>query len=242
MGRGKKIQRSDDPEPGPAGPWCWGLCGCCTTAGDVLLHEVNMTAAAIRAPPPIELEAGYAHESGAARGEPPPTEGWFEVVNKTKGTVYGGTIAVLAATNAAELALRGHDVHGHLSTHVARGLMPEQTVMHGRIPPGAETLQVALFYGARYPDVERMEMGECAENFEFVKGYQVSCCGKNVLLKFKEGELQLQKGELRGIRKRSVGGGIDMRTNVAAIDRIEPEAKPIVRSTTTRTTPATMRR
>jgi hypothetical protein len=79
-----------------------------------------MTAAAFKAPPPLTLEHGYANEEGEARGMAPPRCGCFEVVNKNK---EGEIIGVLVASNAAELALKGRDVHGHLASYLR--LMPD---------------------------------------------------------------------------------------------------------------------
>ena len=148
--------------------------------------------------------------------------GAIEVVNKTKEKTFGGTIAVVVASNAADLALGGHDVKGTLNTYLRQGMLLEQTVMCGSFPEDTEMLQVALFYGAKYNAVEKMLAGEMQNNFEFVKGYRVMCRGKNVLLKFKAGDLEPQKGELRGLgKRRSMGGGIDMKTNITSLERIE---------------------
>eukprot|EP00966_Prymnesium_polylepis_P255139 5894645-Prymnesium_polylepis.1 len=111
--------------------------------------EVQMTAAAFQAPPPLKLEHGYANEEGEARGVAAPRCGCFEIVNKNK---EGEIIAVLVAANAAELAVKGRDVHGHLGTYLR--LMPDCTVLNATFEEDVETLQVALFYGAKYKTIE----------------------------------------------------------------------------------------
>ena len=86
-----------------------------------------------------------------------------------------------------------------------------------------ETLQVALFYGAKYKTIEKCRAGAAHENFEFVKVYQVRSRGKNVMVKYKKGELELQRGTAESMfasKKRSLGGGIDMGTNVAALEQV----------------------
>jgi len=96
-------------------------------------------------------------------------------------------------------------------------------VLHATFEEDVESLQVALFYGAKYKTVERCRGGSPHENFEFVKVYQVQCRGKNVMLKYKKGELELQRGTGESIfasKKRSLGGGIDMSTNVSALEPV----------------------
>ncbi|KAL3932786.1 MAG: hypothetical protein SGPRY_000558 [Prymnesium sp.] len=126
--------------------------------------QVQMTAAAFKAPPPLALEHGYANEEAEARNMAPPKHGWFEIVNKNK---EGEIIAVLVAENAAELSVNGRDVHGYLSSHIR--LMPESTVLSGTFDDRVEILQIALFYGAKYKTVERCRIGAVNENFEFLK-------------------------------------------------------------------------
>lgn len=92
-----------------------GLFGCCCAAIEEAAQEVQLTAAAVRAPPPIELEHGYANEEGAQRGMAPPRCGAFEVVNKNK---TGEIIAVLVGENATDIALRTRDPNGYLQQHV----------------------------------------------------------------------------------------------------------------------------
>jgi len=97
-----------------------GFLGCCCGSIEEVALEVQMTAAAFKAPPPLKLEHGYANEEGEARGMAPPRCGCFEVVNKNK---EGEIIAVLVAENAAEVAVKGRDVHGHLPAYMR--LMPD---------------------------------------------------------------------------------------------------------------------
>jgi hypothetical protein len=67
------------------------------------------------------------------------------------------------------------------------------------------------------------------DHFDLVKGYRMQCAGRNALLKYKQGELHVQRGST-GVafgggapafvgKKRSQGTGIDMATN---IERLEP--------------------
>lgn len=123
-----------------------------------------MTAAAFKAPPPLTLNHGYANEEGQSRGMAPPRYGCFEIVNKNKD---GEIIAVLVAENAAELAIKGHDVKGYLSSHVR--LMPDCTVLNATFDADVETLQIALFYGAKFKALEKCRVGSVHNNFEFMK-------------------------------------------------------------------------
>ena len=111
----------------------------------------------------------YANEEGEARGMAPPKCGCFEVVNKNK---EGEIIGILVAVNAGELALKGRDVHGHLAGYLR--LMPDCTVLNATFEEDVETLQIALFYGAKYKTMDKMKTGQAHDNFEFVKAYQVS--------------------------------------------------------------------
>ena len=54
--------------------------------------------------------------------------------------------------------------------------------------------QVALFYGCKYRTLEKAQAGTLRDNFEFVKVYQSPCRGKSVLLKYKKGDLEPQRG------------------------------------------------
>jgi len=189
---------------------------------EVVHKEVAMTQVAMR-DPPLCLEPGYANEEGHARGMAAPEYGWFEVVNKTKQG--GEIIAVLVAANAAELAIKGHDITGQVAMCLRDGCMRQQTVMCAKFGDDVESLQIALFYGAKYKAIDKVAAGNVKDNFEFVKCFQVQCYRKNVLLKFRDGALELQKGEgslserLTGGR-RSVGGGILMKTNVTELQEL----------------------
>ncbi len=208
------------PEPPPSKSSC-SLCCCFGSIADTVIHETQMTAAALRAPPPIELRPGHANEEGEARGMAGPRFGAFECVNKNK---EGEIICILAATNAVEVVNR--DVYGNLAEHLRSGCMPAETVVSGEFDAssqGTPVLEVVLFYGAKYNQIERVLRGEISRNFEFTKAYRVHCHGKNVLLKYKQGELHVQRGAAAGAlglgKKVSQGGSIDMRTNV---DSLEP--------------------
>lgn len=67
--------------------------------------------------------------------------------------VSAQVIAVIVATNAIDL-LKGHDVYGYLNEYLRRGCMPNMTVMHGSFVPTVESMQILLFYGAKWPTVE----------------------------------------------------------------------------------------
>ena len=88
--------------------------------------------------------------------------------------------------------------------------------------------QVALFYGCKYRTLEKAQAGTLRDNFEFVKVYQPACRGKSVLLKYKKGDLEPQKGASEGLvgkfigQKSSVGGGIDMKTNIDELQLLHP--------------------
>ena len=95
--------------------------------------------------------------------------------------------------------------------------------MNATFEEDVEILQVALFYGAKYKTIEKCRAGVAHDNFEFVKIYQVESRGKNVMLKYKKGELELQRGSAESMfasKKRSLGGGIDMATNVTALEQL----------------------
>ena len=87
---------------------------------------------------------------------------------------------------------------------------------------------MALFYGCKYRTLEQAQAGTLRDNFEFVKVYQSSCRGKSVLLKYKKGDLEPQRGASEGLvgkfigQKSSVGGGIDMKTNIDELQLIHP--------------------
>ena len=147
-----------------------------------------------------------------------PRQGWLEVVNKNKSSEI---IGVLVASNAVDLALKGHDVNGYLTSHLC--VFPADTVFNATFGSDLEKLQIALFYGAKYRNLDKMREGDVHDNFEFVKGYSVDCYQRNVLLKYKAGALEIQRGQgetLLSTKKRSIGGGIDMKTNVAALELV----------------------
>ena len=88
---------------------------------------VEMTAANLRAPPPLSLQPGHANEEGHRRGMAAPRQGWLEVVNKNKSSEI---IGVLVASNAVDLALKGHDVNGYLTSHLC--VFPADTVFNAQ--------------------------------------------------------------------------------------------------------------
>jgi hypothetical protein len=194
---------------------------CCCNVADVV-HEVRQQAAALNKHPPLALHPGHANEEGDARGMAAPKWGCLEVVNKNKEAEI---IAVVAAVNASELCADGRDPAGHLPLALRQGCMPEQTVVHGSIDEEITTLQIALYYGSKYRAIEKAAAGRIQENFEFLKIYQVRCRAKNVLLKYKAGALELQQGQAHGMlgvgKRRSVGGGIDMKTNVESLELLQ---------------------
>ena len=180
----------------------------------------------LRATPPLMLAPGYANEMGGDRATAPPSQGLFEVVNKSK--YKGEIIGVLVGPNAAELALKKQrDVMGHME-YLRHGCMPAQTVMHSRFADEIEVLEIALFTGCTVGSCDALTtMPNPASAFEHVKGYRVACKGRNVLLKYKDGVgLEPQKGEQGGMlsfgkKKRvSMGGAIDMRTNVPVLELV----------------------
>ena len=204
------------------------LCWCCASSVlDDVVQAAEMTARSLTAAPPIDLHPGYANEDGAARGMAPPERGIFEVVNKSKFS--NEIIALLVSTNAADVALRRPPgSHAQLAC-LRQGLMPAQTVMHGFIDEDVDVIEVALFTDCVHstPMEVRAQAGPdglISESFRTVKAYRIRCKGKNVLLKYKHGSgLELQKGEssmLTSKKKRSVGGGIDMKTNVSVIELV----------------------
>lgn len=67
------------------------------------------------------------------------------------------------------------------------------TVMSGKFGEGLSSMQVALFYGAKFKTLEQMQCGDVADNFEFVKVYVARCTGRNIMLKYKKGDLELQR-------------------------------------------------
>ena len=74
---------------------------CCCSVSDVV-QEVQLTAAALNKPPPIELSPGHANAENEVRGMAAPKWGCLEIVNKNKD---GEIIAVLVSQNATELVL-----------------------------------------------------------------------------------------------------------------------------------------
>lgn len=205
------------PEPPPP-PKKGGFFCCCNVDVEDVRRGVEMTAANLRAPPPLSLQPGHANEEGHRRGMAAPRQGWLEVVNKNKSSEI---IGVLVASNAVDLALKGHDVNGYLTSHLC--VFPADTVFNATFGSDLEKLQIALFYGAKYKNLDKMREGDVHDNFEFVKGYSVDCYQRNVLLKYKAGALEIQRGQgetLLSTKKRSIGGGIDMKTNVAALELV----------------------
>lgn len=189
-----------------------------------MVEFANAQAGSLRAAPPLMLSPGYANEEGTTSGRAPPTRGVFEVVNKSKYS--NEIIGVLVSPIAAELALkRQRDVLGHLE-YLRHGCMPAQTVMHGTFGDDLEVLEVALFYGCKQPSVDALTtVPSVADAFEHVKGYRVACKGRNVLLKYKDGVgLEPQRGEssfsIMKKKKKSMGGGIDMSTNVDVLELV----------------------
>ena len=213
-----------------------------------------MTAAAINKPPPLQFEPGHANEEGEARGMAAPKWGCVEVVNKNKEgeiiavlaapnaaelVVHGrdpngcemarcqtaacclrAPLASDALTRAMLCALAA-DVNMYLRMN---GCMPEQTVVHTTFDDGVDVLQIALFYGCKYKTIDKARAGTIADNFEFCKVYEARCRGKNVLLKYKGGDLELQRGASAMAfigKKHSVGGGIDMKTNVQSLAQVD---------------------
>ena len=81
---------------------------------------------------------------------------------------------------AVDLALKGHDVNGYLTSHSAS---PADTVFNATFGSDLEKLQIVLFYGAKYKNLDKMREGDVHDNFEFVKGYSVDRYQRNVLLK-----------------------------------------------------------
>ena len=164
----------------------------------------------------------------------PPERGLFEVVNKSK--FENEIIGVIASGSIADVALKKRrDVAGHLVA-LRGGLLPCQTVLHGAFGDDVEVLEVAVFYGCKAANIEELHQCEAVEDlrerFRHVKAYRVPCKGKNVLLKFKDGGggsggagLELQRGEASSLpfmakKKRSVGGGIDMKTNAEFLESV----------------------
>lgn len=198
------------------------LCCCCNV--NEVMDEVQMTAAALNKPPPLQLEPGHANEEGESRGMAAPKWGCVEIVNKNK---EGEIIAVLVAQNAHELVADGRDPNGYVNMYLRmNGCMPDQTVVNGSFDDGVDVLQFALFYGCKYKTIEKARAGNIRDNFEFLKLYEVRCRGKNVLLKYKLGDLELQRGASAMAflgKKHSVGGGIDMKTNVERLTELPCE-------------------
>ena len=124
-----------------------------------------------------------------------------------------------------EMDGKQRDMLGHLE-YLRHGCMPAQTVMHATFGQEVEVLEIALFHGCKHASVDALTtVPQVAEAFEHVKGYRVACKGHNVLLKYKDGVgLEVQKGEtgLFTIRKKraSVGGRLDMKTNITQLERV----------------------
>ena len=207
------------------------LLACCcggTSSLDDVVFVAEMAARNLRAGPPVELEPGYANEENARRGMAPPESGIFEVVNKSKHP--NEIIAVLISDNAADVALHRPPGSASQLRYLRQGLVAANTVLHGHIAADAEWIEVAVFHGCHHTSVMAVRAavgpdGDIADCFRSVKAYRIRCRDKNVLLKYKDGSgLQVQSGEAGIGRKnrRSVGGGIDMKTNVASIELVRP--------------------
>ena len=56
-------------------------------------------------------------------------------------------------------------------------------------PARFETLQVALYYGAKFKSIEKTRSGSVRDNFEFVKVYSVACRGRNAEISSVSGAL-----------------------------------------------------
>ena len=227
----KDAPRSDGTTPNQPSTSCWSCCCGGSSVVDSVVEFASTQAAtqlgSLRASPPLMLVPGYANEEGEARGTAPPACGHFEVVNKTK--YDSEIIGVLVSPIAAQLGLkRQRDVLGHME-YLRGGCMPAQTVMHASFGQDIDVLEVALFFGCKHPSVDALTtVPNVADAFEHVKGYRVRCTGRNVLLKYKDGVgLEPQKGEAAsllpgfGRKKKSVGGRIDMRTNVQVIELVQ---------------------
>ena len=223
---GKNTQRSDAASPPPP-----ESSGCCCFGGggvvDSVVELAKTQAGSLRAAPPLMLNPGYAGADSAGRA--PPTHGKFEVVNKSKHP--NEIVGVLVSPVAAMIALkRQRDLSGHME-YLRHGCMPAQTVMNASFGDDVETLEVALFYGCKHHSVDALTtVPNIADAFEHVKGYRVNCKGRNVLLKYKDGiGLEPQKGEksfgigLGKKRASSIGGGIDMKTNIQVLELV-PDA------------------
>lgn len=207
---------------GSAEPSIWPAWLCCCSA-DEMLHEMQLTASAVSGLPPLELRPGYANEEGMAGF--PPTSGWFEVVNKSERD--GEVIAILAGPNVVEL-MRGRAVSSLLLDEcLRRGVMEDHTVMCAEIDKAIDVLQIVLLHGARLPSADALRSGVVRNNFKHTRAYQVRCAGRNVLLKYKRGTLELQRGgggtvAKFGLGKRkAVGSGIEMKTNVEQLEYLD---------------------
>ena len=216
--RGKQLDEA--PSSSASKPSGLAALFCCCSVSDVV-QEVQLTAAALNKPPPIELSPGHANAENEARGMAAPKWGCLEVVNKNKD---GEIVAVLVAQNASELVLDRRDPNGYAAIAFQVGCMPPDTVICGTFDEGWDVLQIALLYGCKYKTIERARAGSVRDNFEFIKIYECRCRGKNVLVKYKAGDLELQKGggSIIGTR-RSQGGGIDMKTNVERLVELHSE-------------------
>ena len=54
--------------------------------------------------------------------------------------------------------------------------------------------KVVLLHGARLPNADALRSGVVRNNFKHARAYTVHCAGRNVLLKYKRGTLELQRG------------------------------------------------
>ena len=78
MGRSTSTKPRKVEEPPPTPRRSLFFC-CCGSAVDDIAHEVQLQVRAARAPPPLELQHGYANEENEKRGMAAPKFGTFEV-------------------------------------------------------------------------------------------------------------------------------------------------------------------
>ena len=232
----KNTVRSDDTAAADAAalPSSSSSICCCFGSSsaavvDAVVEFATVQTGSLRAAPPLMLNPGYANDllapggSSEHRGVAPPAAGTFEIVNKSK--YPNEIIGVLVSPIAADLALKKQrDVLAHLE-YLRHGCLPSQTVMHASFDTSWDVLEVALFYGCKHTSVDALTtVPDISSAFEHVKGYRVVCKGRNVLLKYKDGVgLEPQKGEKAGLfgkKKKSVGGRLDMNTNVQVLELV----------------------
>ena len=81
MGRSTSTTPREVEEPPPTPRRSLFFC-CCGSAVDDLAQEVQLQVKAARAPPPLELQHGYANEENEKRGMAAPKFGTFEVTGR----------------------------------------------------------------------------------------------------------------------------------------------------------------